>query len=687
MNKRSRKTKGLSHRLIALLLCCVCLLAAMPAGAVAADAAPSVEESVAEQQVSSVQEAQESAAPDASEVSAEPAQESDSEPSSKSDENGLNGNAVATFADKEQSYTATIEQGGTKEVKVASISGNDFGFECTQTGITASLNSSWGTYTGYTITVGASVPAGEYKLTVNYKTTSWLGGTTTYKVTWTIIVTRSGNYLTIINKMTNADVVYYRIENDVITQENVAVTSGTSMEVTLSSASDAIVFFVKPKAGYLLTQFYRKEGGVVDLYSVDTPAASCNFRYFADNPTTGDAILKKAKDAGYLGYYGFTGPSGSGYTGTFVEVAEAPQMTISAAASPNKDLKPGDKVTFTITVTPGGLSTGQNYTVTNQEITSLTINGVSYEATKNTDGTYSVDYEITEADWIAKKATLNATASLTYNYVVPVKDRNNVSGNIRTTETITSSATTDCEFATKKGVLYQLSYEAPEGINPPLDTSLADYIPAAPVDNAEYFEGKQVSVKDYDRSEVDDPANKGTWTFTGWTNGENTNLKAGDKVTMVGGGLLFTGVWKFTPYPNADLTIKKTLSGNMYNENDKFEFTVTYDGETEKFELGNGDTKTISIPVGAAVTVTEDAGSYTYSLTSISLDASDYTKLDNGVSFTMPRDAVSVEINNAKNITIDTGVILDKLPYILILAIVVIGIVALTKRRRSRADD
>ena len=35
MNKRSRKTKGLSHRLIALLLCCICLVAAMPVSAIA----------------------------------------------------------------------------------------------------------------------------------------------------------------------------------------------------------------------------------------------------------------------------------------------------------------------------------------------------------------------------------------------------------------------------------------------------------------------------------------------------------------------------------------------------------------------------------------------------------------------------------------------------------------------------
>ncbi len=810
MNKKNRKTKGFSHRLVALLLCCACLFSVTPISAIALgeEAAPAAsvaeaqpeeaaelqvaepeaeaepeepaqQEEPAEPEAAEAAEAEEAeaaeAAPaaetadttpaesEAAEAEQQPAAEpetaaevnvesqavdadaaeetsAENEPVAEETEadnlydrlmacttyeemqeilNGLTEeeqalldnfteeqndaleakvNELGGYAvDPLENRKYSIEQGGTQSVSIDYMSSSKFSYSCDQAvNIKASMNTNWlGRASGYTISVGSDVTPGTYTLTVKYNT--WDGNEITDTVT--ITVTRSGNYLTVINKMTNADVVYFKIENNVITERLIPVTSDSPMEITLPSTSDAIVYFVKPKDGYLLTQFYREEGGTVDLYSVDTAAKDCNFQYFKNNTTTGDAILEAAKAAGYLGYFGFTGPSGSGYTGTFIEVAEAPQMSISAVATPNTDLKPGDNVTFTITVTPGDLSTGANYTVKDTTITSLTINGTPYTATKNADGTYSVDYVITEEDWVAKKATLDVTASLTYNYVVPVKDRNNLTGNIRTEATITSSATTDCAFATKKGVLYQLSYDAPAGVNPPLDASLADYIPAAPVDDAEYFEGRDVFVKDYDRTDVDDPVNKGTWTFTGWANGEQSNLQAQDKVTMVGGGLLFTGVWKFTEYPTYDLTIKKTVSGNMYDPQKKFKFTVVADkpmtwgdqsDTTFTFDLAKDGNQTITVPVGATVTVTENPEGYTHTVaaeTSITEYEAINEENRKGISFTMPKDDTTVVFNNDKTVTIDTGVVLDTLPYVLILAVVAGGAVLMVKKRGKRDSD
>ena len=140
----------------------------------------------------------------------------------------------------------------------------------------------------------------------------------------------------------------------------------------------------------------------------------------------------------------------------------------------------------------------------------------------------------------------------------------------------------------------------------------------------------------------------------------------------------------------ANLTIKKTLSGNMYNANAKFTFTVTYGEETETFELGNNGTNTISIPVGASVSITEKTSGYTYSLTSVTPKTLTYTESedDNGLSFTMPSEDVTVEINNDKTVTIDTGVMMDSLPYILILAVVVaVGAIVFIRKRRGRDDD
>ena len=660
MNKRSRNSKGFSRRLLALLLCCFCLVTLIPVTAAAENGAddavipaaaadgyteteptePPAEPEVTEEPVSEP-------APEA-EPSAEPVVESEEEVSAKSETDVLFERLMACASIEEMNAALdaltpdeqalleqfTEEQNAALEAKVDELG-------------------------GYAVDV--------------------LAGT-----------------LNVTNNMTNVDVAYYKIENDVITKKLVAVTSGSAMSFILDNDTYAMVYFVKPHAGYLLTSFYRNNNEGADLYSVETAAKDSLFRYFSDNPDVGDSIIAEAKKEGYLGYFGFTGPSSDrGYTGTFVEVAEAPQMTVSAVAAPNENLKPGDKVTFTITVTPGDLSSKAAYTITDKTITSLTINGVPYTATENEDGTYSVEYEITEADWLAKKATLEVTASLTYNYVLPVKDRNNNTSNIRTEGTVTGSATTDCTFATKQGVLYQLSYNAPSGVNPPLDTSLTDYIPAAPVDNDEYFKDEKVPVQDYDRSVVDDPANRGTWTFTGWTNGDRTDLTAGDKVTKTDdGNLLFTGVWTFTPYPPQQLTIRKTVSGNMQDPNKEFTFTVSADetmtygeqtGTEFTFQLKKNDQVTITVPVGAEVTVAEDAGGYDYSVGE-GTTITGYTESGTGIQFTMPRAASTVEFNNAKNIDVDTGVALDSLPYVLILAVVAAGAVALLKKRRMRED-
>lgn len=140
--------------------------------------------------------------------------------------------------------------------------------------------------------------------------------------------------------------------------------------------------------------------------------------------------------------------------------------------------------------------------------------------------------------------------------------------------------------------------------------------------------------------------------------------------------------------PNTrNLTVNKTVSGNMYDADKEFAFTVTYGNETATFNLKKDETYTIEgIPVGTAVTVSENPDDYTYSFVSIT-DGVTKEDTTNGVSFTMPAQDVTVVINNDKTVTVDTGVLLDTLPYILILGIVAVGAVLLIKKRRNRDDD
>lgn len=140
--------------------------------------------------------------------------------------------------------------------------------------------------------------------------------------------------------------------------------------------------------------------------------------------------------------------------------------------------------------------------------------------------------------------------------------------------------------------------------------------------------------------------------------------------------------------PNTrNLTVKKTVSGNMYDANKEFAFTVTYGNVTATFNLKKDGTHTIeNIPVGAAVTVTENPDGYTYSLVSVT-EGVEKKDITNGVSFNMPAQDVTVVINNDKTVTVDTGVLLDTLPYILILGLVAVSTVLLIKKHRNRDDD
>lgn len=135
-----------------------------------------------------------------------------------------------------------------------------------------------------------------------------------------------------------------------------------------------------------------------------------------------------------------------------------------------------------------------------------------------------------------------------------------------------------------------------------------------------------------------------------------------------------------------NLTIQKTLSGNMYHADDRFAFIVSYGDTTDTFLLGKDETKTISVPYGASVSITENPNGYTYSLTSVTPTLT-YTAIENGLSFTMPKENTTVVINNDKEELIATGILLDTLPYILILSIVAVGTGLMLKKGRHRNDD
>lgn len=598
-----------------------------------------------------------------------------------------------------ENRTYTIKQGGTATVTIDNMVNEGFSYSCTASGITAKIASTsngWSTsYIGYTISVGSSVPEGTYVLTVNYRTSGWFGNTSAKTDTITVKVEKASKSATINSIVTHAVVTYYYYTNGQWVNGGV-YTHGQTFSIAYNKGDDPsrYVFFAKPEENYLLSTFsiVNETSGdtFFDLYST-TNWDKSNIK---DYPGL-QSLVATAEANGYLCMNGYITSAAGNVTLNQYFTGTQPGLNVSATANPNSNVKPGDKVEFTVTITPQKANAGDRITELN--VTSLTINGRTYEkvaVTNNGDGTYTatVDYEATTNDWQTGNINLEVTANVKYKYVLPVKDRDDVGSDITTESTITSTGTTTVTLANPESVAYQLRYEAPDGITPP------DTIPDAPTDSETYFEGKEVTVKDYNRADIDDSENGGTWKFTGWkVNEEGEDKNNGDKVVMGTEKILFVGVWTFEKYPTAQVTITKTVSGNMSNHNDSFEFTVEGSSEANantSFKLKHGESQTITVRVGDTIIVTEKNGNYTpsYTVTATNDDGSSNVKdsKDNSssVSYTVAdKSNVTIAFTNKYEVTIPTGVSLDSLPYIIVLAVVALGGIVLLKTRRIRRDD
>lgn len=161
-------------------------------------------------------------------------------------------------------------------------------------------------------------------------------------------------------------------------------------------------------------------------------------------------------------------------------------------------------------------------------------------------------------------------------------------------------------------------------------------------------------------------------------------------------------------YSAGSLSVSKNVAGNLGDRTKYFAITVTLTGERGKtyaatypvtggsklvngtddaaeatisldtpttFYLKHGETFTISnLPYGVTYTVTEaDYTSDGYKEETVFSD--DTNKKIDSVSDT-------VTITNTKGTDVDTGVVLDSLPYILLIAVALVGVVAFTAKKR-----
>lgn len=221
------------------------------------------------------------------------------------------------------------------------------------------------------------------------------------------------------------------------------------------------------------------------------------------------------------------------------------------------------------------------------------------------------------------------------------------------------------------------------------------------------------------------------YTFDGWYT--NQDCTEGSKFDFEKGTITKDTIFyaKYVPISEeTDVTITKQVTGLLGDTNKEFEFsaTVTNDGENitsqidavdengsnvnlSNFKLKHNQKITLKdVPVGATVTVTEIAPGAHYKVT-----ATGYTGEQDGgnnVSFTYitvkSADAVEtasetgtetamavmtaveaddIVVTNHATLKPDTGVLLDTLPYIVILAVVAGGVALLMLRKHRKEDD
>ncbi len=212
------------------------------------------------------------------------------------------------------------------------------------------------------------------------------------------------------------------------------------------------------------------------------------------------------------------------------------------------------------------------------------------------------------------------------------------------------------------------------------------------------------------QTEADCPATKETadgtvYKFEGWYTDKNFTSESKFNFTEDTISADTTFYAKYVP-ASANLTVTKTVTGKLGDTNKAFTFTITKDGKpvnniTEdnievsdgaqwlndgngKFTLKDGATITFKNLPSGEYKVIED--SYTHYETSYVVDSK---TPENGqeARVTIGTDAKTLAFTNYCTLFPDTGVLLDTLPYIVILAVVAGGVALLMLRKRRKEDD
>lgn len=199
------------------------------------------------------------------------------------------------------------------------------------------------------------------------------------------------------------------------------------------------------------------------------------------------------------------------------------------------------------------------------------------------------------------------------------------------------------------------------------------------------------------------------YTFKGWYTDENCTQKADFVNGTISADTTFYA--KYVP-ASANLTVTKTVTGKLGDTNKAFTFTITKadgtsanitdanveisEADSAKVEWkGNGqftlkDGASIifkNLPSGEYKVIEEDYSGEKYDTSwQIGTDGEVYEK-NSTATVTIGTTEQTVHFTNHRTLEPDLGVLLDTLPYIVILAVVAGGVALLMLRKRRKEDD
>lgn len=197
---------------------------------------------------------------------------------------------------------------------------------------------------------------------------------------------------------------------------------------------------------------------------------------------------------------------------------------------------------------------------------------------------------------------------------------------------------------------------------------------------------------------------KNEWTWGG-SNGTGFKTTSTDKVRE-DGTVYFYAVWE--PETQKPIrTITKKVEGLFGDRSKQFRIVVTGPNDfSQEFTLAHGENGTLNnlmVQVGDVITITEyDASDYDTTAQIYYPNSSNGLLGANGQELTgenektttititddmIDLDEINITVTNEKDAPVDNGVLLDTLPYILILVVVVGGGVLLFLRKRKNDDD